>query len=102
MPPRTTRLVPPKHQNLAIAIELGICGFLGGELYRVYKGTHPTMSRRLQEGGIWPPPKLPAVKEGEKKEGQGEEKKEADVRWMSINGVPVPASFDALTGFWRR
>lgn len=58
------------------------------------------MSRKLAEAGVWPLPRLPAVKEGERREG--EEKKDVDVRWLHINGVPVPASFDALTGFWRR
>ncbi|KAK7187571.1 hypothetical protein PSPO01_06305 [Paraphaeosphaeria sporulosa] len=90
---------PPKFQNVAIALEVASAAYFSYELSRIYRGTHPVLSRRLAENGIWPPPQLPAVKGGAKVEG--DDKKEVDVRWMSINGVPVPASFDALN-FWRR
>jgi hypothetical protein len=96
---RPTRIATPKFQNLALAIDVATATYLGYELSLVYRGTHPVLSRRLAEYGIWPPPPSPAVKEGAKRDG--EDSKEADVRWMSINGVPVPASYDALT-FWRR
>lgn len=75
--------------------------YLSFELSRVYRGTHPTLSRKLAEAGVWPPPRLPTVRESGNRQGDGQEKEE-DVRWMNINGVPMPASFDALTGFWRR
>jgi hypothetical protein len=95
---RPARIATPKFQNLAVAIDVATATYLGYELSLVYRGTHPVLSHRLAEYGLWPRPS-PAVKEGARQ--GGEDSKEADVRWMSINGVPVPASFDALT-FWKR
>lgn len=101
MPSRITKIVPPKYQSVAIGIEIGIFAYLSYELSCVYRGTHPVMSKRLAEAGVWPPPRLPFAKvEGDKE--TEEHLKEDDVRWLNINGVPVPASFHALTGFWRR
>ena len=101
MAPRIARIVPPKFHNLALGIEFCTLGYLSYELARVYRGTHPQLSPKLAGAGLWPMPKLPALKQGEKKE-EGKTEEKSDVRWMSINGVPVPASFDAITGFWRR
>ena len=101
MPPRITKIVTPRFQNVALGLEFGIFAYLSYELSRVYRGTHPVMSRRLAEAGVWPPPRLPFSKEEGSKEREGDLNEE-DVRWLSINGVPVPASFHALTGFWRR
>lgn len=97
---RPTIIASPRLQNFIIASELASAAYFSYELARIYRGTHPVLSRRLAENGIWPPPpRLPAAKEGARMDG--EDKKDVDVRWMSINGVPVPASFDALN-FWRR
>ncbi|KAL5401614.1 hypothetical protein PMIN03_011365 [Paraphaeosphaeria minitans] len=90
---------PPKFQNIAIALEVASAAYFSYEFARIYRGTHPVLSRRLAEHGIWPPPQLPTAKGGARMEG--DDRKEVDVRWMSINGVPVPASFEALN-FWRR
>jgi hypothetical protein len=101
MPPRITKIVPPKFQGLALGLEFGMLAYTTFELSRVYRGTHPGLSRRLAEAGVWPPPRLRATKETGDGLGEGQAKEE-DMRWLSIHGLPVPTSFEALTGFWRR
>ncbi|KAJ4301517.1 hypothetical protein N0V90_003610 [Kalmusia sp. IMI 367209] len=94
---RPSKIVPPRFQGLALGLEIGTAAYINYELYRAYKGTHPVLSPKLEDAGIWP--RQPNATNTEKGEGlrvADSEQKSDDVRWMNINGVPVP-SFDMLT-----
>lgn len=84
-----------KYAGALALLDVVFTVYFSHELFRIYKGTHPFWSHKLAENGIWEPTKQ-SPRDGVKGEGDAK-----DAGWMNLNGVPVPASIEALN-FWKK
>lgn len=98
---RPTRLLPgPSTSNLATALNAAIVCYCNYEMYRVYRGTHPYFSPKLEAAGILPRPPAHATKPTDKKPAVDALDKE-EMGWTRLNGVPIP-SLEMLMRPFRR
>lgn len=89
--------------SLASSLNTAVLLYCNYELYRVWKGTHPYFSPRLEASGLLQKPTDTAANTAGNKpaEKRIEALEKSEVGWTNLNGIPIPR-FEMLIRPFRR